>query len=1303
MSLFNRWTMALARAVPRIGLAAALMTSGLTAFGQTANPTPYSYTLVTNYTYRTDAPYAGLLATKTVQPSDATLCSVTSYGYDSTGNLSQTTVANCTSPAPPAASAFTARSSGAAYGAVSSQTITVAGAAKPVSIPAGLVMTAATNALGQQETHQFDPRFGTMLQRTDVDKLNTSWAVDDFGRTIREVRPDKTSVITRYCILNGLGLDTSSNSPNCSTPTAGEIPPDAYMFTESEEHDVNDQKISGISRAYLDRLGRTIRTTSQAYDGAKQGATAGTLIVADTVYSAYGTKLLQSDPYFLASGSSSVTGSNDAGATLYTYDALGRVSAVYTTDPSGLAGSINFARAGSAAGYANYGMRTARAALTSVAGLVTTLTNDKGLQRIEERDPQGQLLRVTDENSAQVSYEYDAFGHTTVTQDALGNQIAAAYDIAGDLLSTTDPDKGATTFTYDPLGEPLSSQNADELAWGTRTSMSYDPLGRMTQRSAREYTATWTYDSCPNGVGRVCAVSTTAGLNKSFAYDNLGRLVGKRLWTSAVSLPEAFSFDNLTGRLAGQTYPTGLQVAYSYSALGYPSAMTLVTPATVNPLPATQGGTAGNSASLPGQSLLWSNDVVNAFGATVQQTYGNGVVATAGFQPGSDRLVGLAANGPAGPVTNQAYGWDSLGNLSSRSESAPGPSALSETFQYGNPAWHDNLNRLTSYTVADPDMPGLSRTVSLAYNALGLLLAKSDVGSYTYNTSGNGAAQPHALQSVAGAQNVSFSYDARGNVTGGSNGKFSTIAYTSFDLPDNQTGVSGSAAQPSYTWSYDENHARVQEIRRNLSSDGVHYDLRTTWYDQPDNVGGLGFEYEVNAPAAADQGQIAPVNENRHFLTAGGRVIGVLVSEGVLDTAATAPPAITGIVLRKVEYWHQDHLGSLIATTDHTGAVTARYAYDPFGKRRFTTGAYDASGSLVVDWSTQLNNGTARGFTGHEHLDDIGLIQMNGRLFDPTLGVFLQADPSVPHPQSLQSFQRYAYCEGNPLNCTDPNGFEDVQKIEITAPHDDNLMCYNYPGFLAVTAGAIRTISNATKTAHRSVSDYVGSVHERYSHALEDALFSVQGYIPGASAQNPQPTPLQKFLAVLQMTGPQGTISVGQLEQISKLLGTLGVTTNQGIPYDYLANQDACRSADCKYDAILTMALYALGGVGAELGAVGGAGDGALIGGGDASAAGPNGASLPLGSKRLQFNQPESPWYQPIRNDPTTIGETDYSGHAIDRMQDRGVMPSVVQNTIDTGVATPSRMGTTVYYDPVNNVSVVTNAQGKVVTVKYGR
>ena len=31
-----------------------------------------------------------------------------------------------------------------------------------------------------------------------------------------------------------------------------------------------------------------------------------------------------------------------------------------------------------------------------------------------------------------------------------------------------------------------------------------------------------------------------------------------------------------------------------------------------------------------------------------------------------------------------------------------------------------------------------------------------------------------------------------------------------------------------------------------------------------------------------------------------------------------------------------------------------------------------------------LNNGTDRGFTGHEHLGDIGIVHMNGRLYDPS-------------------------------------------------------------------------------------------------------------------------------------------------------------------------------------------------------------------------------------------------------------------------------------------------------------------------------
>ncbi|NDL71496.1 DUF4258 domain-containing protein, partial [Vreelandella alkaliphila] len=95
--------------------------------------------------------------------------------------------------------------------------------------------------------------------------------------------------------------------------------------------------------------------------------------------------------------------------------------------------------------------------------------------------------------------------------------------------------------------------------------------------------------------------------------------------------------------------------------------------------------------------------------------------------------------------------------------------------------------------------------------------------------------------------------------------------------------------------------------------------------------------------------------------------------------------------------------------------------------------------------------------------------------------------------------------------------------------------------------------------------------------------------------------------------------------------------------------------------------------------------------------------ALPLGSKRLQLNQPKNPSYQPVRNESTNIGGREYSGHALDRMQDRGILPSVVENTIRNGQSYPSRGGTTVFHSSENNISVVVNRQGDVVTTRYGR
>jgi RHS repeat-associated protein len=63
-----------------------------------------------------------------------------------------------------------------------------------------------------------------------------------------------------------------------------------------------------------------------------------------------------------------------------------------------------------------------------------------------------------------------------------------------------------------------------------------------------------------------------------------------------------------------------------------------------------------------------------------------------------------------------------------------------------------------------------------------------------------------------------------------------------------------------------------------------------------------------------------------------------------------------------------------------------------------------------------------RGFTGHEHLDAFGLIDMNGRVYDPILGRFLSPDKYVQAPGFTQSLNWYSYCLNNPLIFTDPSG-----------------------------------------------------------------------------------------------------------------------------------------------------------------------------------------------------------------------------------------------------------------------------------------
>lgn len=110
--------------------------------------------------------------------------------------------------------------------------------------------------------------------------------------------------------------------------------------------------------------------------------------------------------------------------------------------------------------------------------------------------------------------------------------------------------------------------------------------------------------------------------------------------------------------------------------------------------------------------------------------------------------------------------------------------------------------------------------------------------------------------------------------------------------------------------------------------------------------------------------------------------------------------------LEKLYYLHTDNLGSIQAITDENKAIVSSYYYTPWGGRILLSGA----------------NITDRGYTFHEHLEPFGLINMNGRVYDPVLARFLSPDNYVQAPDYTQGFNRYSYCLNNPLIYTDPSG-----------------------------------------------------------------------------------------------------------------------------------------------------------------------------------------------------------------------------------------------------------------------------------------
>jgi RHS repeat-associated protein len=363
---------------------------------------------------------------------------------------------------------------------------------------------------------------------------------------------------------------------------------------------------------------------------------------------------------------------------------------------------------------------------------------------------------------------------------------------------------------------------------------------------------------------------------------------------------------------------------------------------------------------------------------------------------------GSAVN--AGDTVNATYAWDGYNNLLGRTmgetiaSSQTQPPGLSESFTY------DPLNRLISTTTNS----GTPESYGYQPND-GELTSKGVFSDYRYDQAGscNGTATPAHLHAVARVTtsdgNRAFAYDANGNLVCESGDVNRAVTWSSFNKP---THIQGDSATEDFT--YGPAHERlVTAVNKQVNGSA---DQVTTVY-----IDGV-FESAYDSESGT--------YTYRHYVVVGGARV------AVETITANNGEQQTGDAL---SFFVHDQVGSVIAEVteneDSTNQQMALMSYDAWGKARPTGGSPAWQPLAAGSFMDPSFAGQYEGFGQHENLDDVGLVDMEGRVYDPETGTFLSADPTVQFPFSSQGYDRYVYVNNNPLSFSDPSGYSLVGDV----------------------------------------------------------------------------------------------------------------------------------------------------------------------------------------------------------------------------------------------------------------------------------
>lgn len=626
---------------------------------------------------------------------------------------------------------------------------------------------------------------------------------------------------------------------------------------------------------------------------------------------------------------------------------------------------------------------------TEYVGLVTVVIDPAGKTFTKRVNEKGLTVETIDHAQGTLRFIYgpgDRLRKTVRTVKTLANDVSRTpptqelewthrYDQVGNKIASVDPDLGEWNYRYNGFGEIVWQRDAK----GQITTINYDELGRPLNRHMPDRLDRFAYDVAAFGIGKPATISNSQGYEESYSYDRYGRMQRKAVRLDGELYSTGVTYDEYD-RPIEASYPGNYTVWNEYDAQGFLDRVLTNDP--LRPFNATPG-------------VHWVAKSRDQYGRVTSEEVGNGIVTRFDYDPRKGNLKNSNASKDGKVVTDLTFEYDLVGNLDSKTD---GVANSEEKYLY------DDLYRLTDWIV-DGKTAGRYR-----FDGAGRILSKSGVGEYSY-----GAAGPaHGVSSIttANGRKLEYAYDANGNLESGPKGHLAYYANNSVRLiyasddrwSQFRYAPDGSRVFHHYSETRDQGKKHSVNVVQTISIGA---------YERISDLGGAfivkpgGFQRH-RLYVSSDTGVVAVLEHSTEF-----DPLHADPDFKKLRAGTALASAVSGFT---AHYLHKDHLGSIIRITDERGATVAGYEYDPWGKKTQTVWVEKGKEDFA-------ENTFRRGFTGHEHLDNLDLIHMNGRVYDPNIARFVSADPNLQFAQFTQSYDRYSYVLNNPLSFTDPTGF----------------------------------------------------------------------------------------------------------------------------------------------------------------------------------------------------------------------------------------------------------------------------------------